>query len=150
MKTFLKTQNVTVDGEEIVITQISGLDRFDFLDYCTDLPKPENPLKPAEDASEQEKEKYLDEMSKNIKQWQRVNFIGQSRLVAYGYKEPSEDLEERHNQIMRTMTPDQVKYLHDEIAKFSGIPLPEPVVETESDESDVNSEEAPEPVDPKV
>ncbi|WP_039432787.1 hypothetical protein [Vibrio navarrensis] len=148
MKTFLKTQEVNLDGEVIVITQLSGLDRFDFLDYCTDLPKPEQPVNPGENSTAQEKEKYLDEMSKNIKQWQRINFMGQSRLVAYGYKEPGDDLEDRHRQIMGFMTPDQVKFLHDEIAKFSGIPLPEPV--EDADEPNSESEETQEPVDPKV
>lgn len=147
MKTFLKTQIVQLDGEDITITQLSGLDRFDFLDYCTDLPKPEQPVEPGENATILEKDKYLEEMSKNIKQWQRINFMGQSRLVAYGYKEPGDDLEERHKQIMGSMTPNQVKFLHDEIAKFSGIPLPEPVEET--DESSSEPEETQEPADPK-
>ncbi|BBM66356.1 hypothetical protein VA249_30020 [Vibrio alfacsensis] len=147
MKMFLKTQTVELDGEQLTITQLSGLERFDFLDYCTDLPKPEQPAKPDEFSSEQEKEKYLEEMSKNIKQWQRINFMGQSRLVAYGYKDSGDDLEDRHQQIMGSMTPDQVKFLHDEIAKFSGIPLPEPVDETTG--SDSESEEAQEPADPK-
>lgn len=147
MKTFLKTKTVDVDGETVTITQISGLERFEFLDYCTDLPKPAQVVKPAENATEQEKEKFLEEMSNNIKQWQRVNFMGQSRLVAYGYKEAGDELEERHKMIMSSMTPEQVQLLHNEIAKFSGIPLPEPVDET--NESDSSSEEAQEPADPK-
>jgi len=86
-------------------------------------------------------------MSANIKNWQRVNFIGQSRLVAYGYKDAGEDLELRHEQIMASMTPEQVKHLHDEVARFSGIPLPEPVEEAE--ESSSEPEETQEPADPK-
>ncbi len=147
MKNFLKTKEVPLDGEEVTITQLSGLERFDFLDYCTDLPKPDQPEPPGENATQLEKEKYLEDMSKNIKQWQRINFMGQSRLVAYGYKEPSEDIDERHQQIMSSMMPDQVKLLHDEIAKFSGIPLPEPVEET--DEPSSEPEETQEPADPK-
>lgn len=145
MISFLKTKTVDVEGDQVTITQLSGLDRFDFLDYCSDLPKPENPAKPSEEATEQEKEKYLEEMSNNIKQWQRVNFIGQSRLVAYGYLDAGEDLESRHQQIMTSMTPGQVKLLHDEIAKFSGIPLPEPV-----EDNAESTDEPTEPVDPKV
>ena len=147
MKNFLKTKEVLLGDEKVNITQLSGLERFDFLDYCTDLPKPEQPEPPGENATQLEKEKYLEEMSKNIKQWQRINFMGQSRLVAYGYKESDEDkdLDERHQQIMSSMTPDQVKLLHDEIAKFSGIPLPEPVEDTDENEP----EETQEPADPK-
>lgn len=143
MKNFLKTKEVPLDGEKVIITQLSGLERFDFLDYCTDLPKPEQPEPPGENATQLEKEKYLEEMSKNIKQWQRINFIGQSRLVAYGYKGEEDNLEEHHKQIMGSMTPDQVKLLHDEIAKFSGIPLPEPVEDKDA------TEEPQEPADPK-
>ncbi|EMK3400818.1 hypothetical protein V8066_004520 [Vibrio parahaemolyticus] len=145
MKTFLKTQTVQLDGEDITITQLSGLDRYDFLDYCTDLPKPKQPIKPPEDASELDQETFMAEMEKCLKQWGRVNFVGQSRLVAYGYVADGEDLEERHQKIMSSMTPDQVKFLHDEIAKFSGIPLPEPEKETTE-----SQEEPAEPVDPKV
>ncbi|MBE3670997.1 hypothetical protein BOO25_18890 [Vibrio navarrensis] len=132
MKVFLKTKTVEVDGEPVEVTQLSGLDRFNFLDYCTDLPKPKQPKKPGENATELEIENYMDEMSKCLKQWQRTNFVGQSRLVAYGYLGAGENLEDRHKQIMTSMTPDQVKFLHDEIAVFSGIPLPEEVAEEDS------------------
>ncbi len=33
---------------------------------------------------------------------------------------------------MTSMTPDQVKFLHDEIAVFSGIPLPDEAAEEDS------------------
>lgn len=146
MKSFLKTNTVDLDGEPIAITQLSGLNRFDFLDYCTDLPKPPTPTNPGAKATQEEKEAYLEEMSSNIKAWQKVNFTGQSRLVAHGCLEFGETLDERHTAIMSSMTPNQVKFLHDEIAKFSGIPLPEPVDETTESDS---AEEAQEPVDPK-
>ena len=150
MQTFLESKTVPLKDTQITITQLSGLDRFNFMDYCTDLPKPKNPVKPAEDASQEECEKYLEDMEKNIKQWHRVNFMGQSRLVAYGYRDGVEDLDERHNQIMASMTPEQVKFLHDEIAKFSGIPLPEPDTQENTESEEDVSSEPQEPVDPKV
>ncbi|HIF9531187.1 TPA: hypothetical protein ACX6S4_003606 [Photobacterium damselae] len=148
MKNFLKTKSVDVDGEQIVITQLSGLERYDFLDYCTDLPKPIQPIKPSEDASQAEQDVYINEMEKCLKQWGRVNFIGQSRLVAYGYKEAGETLEDRHEMIMSSMTPDQVQLLHNEIAKFSGIPLPDPV-EDNAEPGTAETEESLDPTDPK-
>jgi hypothetical protein len=146
MKSFLKTKNVPFCDETITITQLSGLERYDFLDYCSDLPKPDVPDKPAEDASDKELNQYYEAMSAVVKKWERLSFMGQSRLVAYGIKFDIDDLEERHQYIMSSMMPDQVKELHDEIAKFSGIPLPEPEEETEeSADSDKESE----PADPK-
>ncbi|PSB82681.1 hypothetical protein C5F61_00080 [Photobacterium damselae subsp. damselae] len=71
--------------------------------------------------------------------------MGQSRLVAYGTKFDIDDLEERHQYIMSSMMPGQVKELHDEIAKFSGIPLPEP----EETEELAEPEKESEPADPK-
>lgn len=151
MKTFLKTKEVEMDGEKITITQLSGLDRFEFLDYCTDLTKPQQPVRPADDASQQEQDAFLEDMGKCLKQWGRVNFIGQARLVAYGYmvEDEESELDDRHQTIMASMTPEQVKFLHDEIATFSGIPLPEPVDENTDTSTEQPTEEQTEPVDPK-
>lgn len=149
-QTFLESKTIPINGVDIEITQLSGLDRFNFMDYCTDLPKPKNPVKPAEDSPQEEFEAYLEEMDKNLKQWHRVNFMGQSRLVAYGYRNGVEDLDERHNQIMSSMTPEQVKNLHDEIAKFSGIPLPEPESQSNTETTSDELTEEQEPIDPKV
>lgn len=146
MKSFLKTKNVPFCDETIKITQLSGLERYDFLDYCSDLPKPDTPDKPAEDASDKELNQYYEAMSVVVKKWERLSFMGQSRLVAYGTKFDIDDLEERHQYIMSSMMPDQVKELHDEIAKFSGIPLPEPEEEIEEP---ADSEKESEPADPK-
>lgn len=146
MKSFLKTKNVPFCDETITITQLSGLERYDFLDYCSDLPKPDAPDKPAEDASDKELNQYYEAMSAVVKKWERLSFMGQSRLVAYGTKFDIADLEERHKYIMSSMMPDQVKELHDEIAKFSGIPLPEPEEETEEP---ADSEKESESADPK-
>ncbi|MDN3696792.1 hypothetical protein QWY97_05430 [Vibrio cortegadensis] len=151
MKTFLKKKSIPFEGDNIEITQLSGLERFDFLDYCSDLEKPTQPKQPAEDATEQEFEQYYEAMEKCLKKWSRVNFIGQSRLVAYGYQISDIELEERHQMVMSSMTPELVKLLHDEIAVFSGIPLPKEAEETsEPDHADAEqSEEQLEPVDPK-
>lgn len=146
MSSFLKTKNIEVDGEQVTITQLSGLERYDFLDYCSDLPKPEAPDKPAEDASAKEMNQYYEAMLIMAKKWERLSFIGQARLVAYGTKFDIDDLDERHQYIMSSMMPDQVKQLHVEIANFSGIPLPE--VNDESEELDDSQKES-ESSDPK-
>ncbi|QPL54814.1 hypothetical protein [Vibrio navarrensis] len=147
MAAFLKKKTVPVDGEEVEITQLSGLDRFNFLDYCSDLPKPETPERPAENASSKEMDQFYEAMSVASKKWERLSFMGQSRLVAYGTQFDIDDLEERHQYIMSSMMPQQVKQLHDEIAKFSGIPLPKSEENTEEPNSE--PEEAQEPADPK-
>lgn len=149
MKCFLKTKQVTLDDDiTITITQLSGLDRYDFMDYCTNLPKPNEIAPIAEDATPEERENYINAMASNLTQWQCVTFKARSRLVAYGYREGDDCLENRHRQVMESMTPEQIDILHNEIAAFSGIPLPEP--ETLEESAVVSEQEAKEPVDPKA
>ncbi|EHK9084579.1 hypothetical protein KCU26_001148 [Vibrio parahaemolyticus] len=150
---FLESKTVPVNGVDVEITQLSGLERYNYMDYCTDLPEPVRPIQPAEDASENEKEKYLSELGKFAQKWQRLNFLAQARLVAYGYRNGVEDIEERHNEIMSIMTPEIIADLYKNIASFSGIPLAEDSTSTEEETSTTESSEettTQEPVDPKV
>ncbi|HDI3225462.1 TPA: hypothetical protein PMB55_000724 [Vibrio cholerae] len=141
---FLKKKKVALEGGEIEVTQLSGLERYDFIDYCTSLSRPEIPVMPSEDASREEKEAYLEECQKVAKQFERLTFICRARLVAYGCKaEPNTDIEERHQSVMASFTDEQVKKLHDEIALFSGIPI-------QSADENAEQEEQGEPVDPKA
>ncbi|MGL1103408.1 hypothetical protein ACSTLM_04365 [Vibrio parahaemolyticus] len=153
---FLKTKDVPIDDLNVTITQLSGLERLDFMDYCSEIPEPDRPAQPEETASEAEKEKYLVELNKYTQKWFRINFLAQARLVAYGYREGVQDIDERHNQIMSMMTPVQVETLHHAIASFSGLPVPEPeqyATTTEGSDTSTTSTEdttTQEPVDPKV
>lgn len=147
MSSFLKTKNIDIDGEQVTITQLSGLERYDFLDYCSDLPQPEKPEPLSDDATSDQKDAYSRAVEKAFKQWQRTNFIAQSRLVAYGYKDAGDDVETRHQTVMSTMTIAQVEFLHDEIAQFSGILLPKSAEEPDDSDDDPETEEA--PSDPK-
>ncbi|MDV5034054.1 hypothetical protein [Vibrio diabolicus] len=149
---FLESKTIQVNGVDVVITQLSGLDRYNYMDYCSDLPEPERPIQPAEDASEEEQEKYLIALGKYAQKWQRLNFIAQARLVAYGYRNEVHDINDRHNEIMSIMTPEKIAELYNDIAAFSGIPLAEDYTSTEETSTTENSEETTtqEPVDPKV
>ncbi len=149
---FLESKTIQVNGVDVVITQLSGLDRYNYMDYCSDLPEPERPIKPAEDASEEEQEKYLTALNKYAQKWQRLNFIAQARLVAYGYRNEVHNIDDRHNEIMSIMTPEKIAELYKDIAAFSGIPLAEDNTSTEEASTTASSEEttAQEPVDPKV
>ena len=140
MSSFLKTKNVEVDGEQVTITQLSGLERFDFIDYCSGLPQPEKQEPLSNDATSDQKDAYSRAVEKAFKQWQRTNFIAQSRLVAHGYKDAGDGLETRHKTVMSTMTIEQVQFLHDEIAQFSGISLPKSS-EKQEDPNDESEEE---------
>ncbi|HDU8571217.1 MULTISPECIES: phage minor tail protein G [Vibrio] len=149
---FLESKTIQVNGVDVVITQLSGLDRYNYMDYCSDLPEPERPIKPAEDASEEEQEKYLIALGKYAQKWQRLNFIAQARLVAYGYRNEVHNIDDRHNEIMSIMTPEKIAELYKDIAAFSGIPLAEDNTSTEETSTTESSEETTtqEPVDPKV
>ncbi|MGZ2333815.1 hypothetical protein ACXP2N_08155 [Vibrio alginolyticus] len=153
---FLKTKTVPVGDISVSIRQLSGLERLDFMDYCSSIDEPERPVNPGEQASEEEQDRYLSELNRYTQKWFRISFITQTRLVAYGYREGVEDINERQNQIIGMMTPEQVTILHNEIAKFSGLPVPS--VESDASISESTSPETTtteeattqEPTDPKV
>ena len=154
MSLFLKSKEVDLDEHKIIITQLSGLERYDYLDYLTDLPRPDEPVKPAEDASEKENENYLHELSSLQKKWNKLLFIASSRLVAYGCKHgvfEIEDLEERHQFVMANLSDEQVRQLHVKIAEMSGIPIHQFTEEesAETDENPTETKDSSEPVDPK-
>lgn len=85
-----------------------------------------------------------------------MNFIMQARLVAHGTNFDLDDIDERHQYIMTAMSKEQIKELHDEVAKLSGMPLPdekpssEEGAEPETPEKDGEQEDDLEPVDPKA
>lgn len=147
MTAFLKEKTILVGEQELTIRQLSGLDRFDFMDFCSDLTLPERIKTPNEDASIEEKEAFLVEMHKVEKQWQRLNFIMQSRLVAFGSYFDIADIEQRHQHVMASMSLDQIKEVHDEVAKLSGMELPEPEEDIEANKTELDDKE---PVDPKA
>ncbi len=154
MSLFLKTKEIKIDEHKITITQLSGLERYDYLDYLTDIPRPVHPVRPEEGASEEESDNYLHELSALQKAWNKVMFIGASRLVAYGCKHDAfdiEDLEERHIFVQENLSVEQINILHREIAEFSGIPIPELDEEesAETDENQTETKDSSEPVDPK-
>lgn len=142
MTSFLKTKNIDIDGEQVTIIQLSGLERFDFIDYCSGLPQPEKQEPLNDDATSDQKDVYSRAVEKAFKQWQRTNFIAQSRLVAHGYKDAGDDLETRHKIVMSTMTIEQVQFLHDEIAQFSGISLPKPAEKPDDPNDESEAEQA--------
>lgn len=146
--TFLKKQTVDVDGQSVEITQLSGLDRFDFMEYCAEMPQPAKVEPLGENPSEAEREQYSIALSKSYRHWGRLSFVGHCRLIAYGYPGDTGDIDQRHQEIMKMMSPEQAKALHDEIARFSGMPLPD---DSDSPPSDEAGEETPsEPIDPKA
>ncbi len=108
--------------------------------------------------AKKEQEKYLVALGKYAQKWQRLNFIAQARLVAYGFRNDVHNIDDRHNEIMSIMTPERIAELYQEIASFSGIPLPEDNNSTEEEtvSEEVSSSESSEetttqePVDPKV
>ncbi|ELB2927319.1 hypothetical protein QNE77_001953 [Vibrio alginolyticus] len=156
---FLKTKDVDVNGVMVTITQLSGLERLEFMDYCSEVEEPVRPIKPDENATELEQEKYFTELNKYTQKWFRINFLIRARLVAYGYRNNVENIEERFHEIISIMTPEQIEMLHYEIASFSGLPVPEKPETAPSDGSETTTatdtamteETTPqEPTDPKV
>ncbi|ELB2154327.1 hypothetical protein QNZ88_001147 [Vibrio parahaemolyticus] len=156
MATFLKQKTVPVGDDKVTLTQLSGLDRYDFMDFCSEQAFPESVEALSEKASKEEKEAQLQKMDKVTRQWNRLNFIMQARLVAHGTNFDINDIDERHQYIMSAMSKEQIKELHDEVAKLSGMPLPDETpsseedVEPETPEKNGEQEDDLEPVDPKA
>ncbi|MGY0615870.1 phage minor tail protein domain-containing protein [Vibrio sp. FJH11] len=144
---FLKEKTIPVGEQELTIRQLSGLDRFDFMDFCSDQTVPEQLEAPKEDANQEEKEAFLVKASKVAKQWDRLNFIMCARLVAFGSHFDIPDIEKRHQHIMASMSVEQIKYVHDEVAKLSGMELPAPEEDAKETETELDDKE---PVDPKA
>ncbi|MCG6227112.1 phage minor tail protein G [Vibrio furnissii] len=147
MKTFLKKKDVPVGDQSVTLTQLSGLERYDFIEYVATLSKPKMPVQPPEDAPISEKDAFLNNIEKVLNEFKKLTFIAQSRLVAYGCKEFGNDIDCRHQFVMDNFMPDQVKLLHDEVAVFSGIPLNQEPEDGAAGESTDASKES---VDPKA
>ncbi|MDV5083167.1 phage minor tail protein G [Vibrio diabolicus] len=156
MATFLKQKTVPVGDDKVTLTQLSGLDRYDFMDFCSEQAFPESVEALSEKASKEEKEAQLQKMEKVTRQWNRLNFIMQARLVAHGTNFDIDDVDERHQYVMSAMSKEQIKELHDEVAKLSGMSLPDETpsieedAEPETPEKDGEQEDDLEPVDPKA
>ncbi|QKS94381.1 phage minor tail protein domain-containing protein [Vibrio alginolyticus] len=156
MATFLKQKTVPVGDDKVTLTQLSGLDRYDFMDFCSEQAFPESVEVLSEKASKEEKEAQLQKMEKVTRQWNRLNFIMQARLVAHGTNFDIDDIDERHQYVMSAMSKEQIKELHDEVAKLSGMSLPDETpsieedAEPETPEKDGEQEDDLEPVDPKA
>ncbi|MFH4814353.1 phage minor tail protein domain-containing protein [Vibrio alginolyticus] len=156
MATFLKQKTVPVGDDKVTLTQLSGLDRYDFMDFCSEQTFPESVEVLSEKASKEDKEAQLQKMEKVTRQWNRLNFIMQARLVAHGTNFDIDDIDDRHQYVMTAMTKEQIKELHDEVAKLSGMSLPDEAPSSEEDaepetpEKDGEQEDDVDPVDPKA
>jgi hypothetical protein len=118
---FLKKSVLKVNDVEVSIHQLSGLDRFEFTEFTSNIEYPPELNKPSDDAPIEDKEAFLKQASKLVAQWNKVNFVNQARLVAYGMKTPDEDIDEKHQWVMASFAPEDVEMIHIEVAKLSGM-----------------------------
>lgn len=148
-KPYLKTSLVSINGVEVSIRQISGLERFDFLDYTSTLVYPELLPEPDENAPQEERDEYVTTTYRHMREVAKTTFFGQSRLVAYGMVSNDSaalPIDERHQLVMNSFTKEDIKLLHDEIAKLSGMSLPdEEQTDASSEPQSVEKETSPNP-----
>ncbi|KGK17704.1 phage minor tail protein domain-containing protein [Vibrio navarrensis] len=150
---YLKKDTVPIDGHDISIRQLSGLERFEFFEYLATMEMPETPRRPrGETLTEDQEFSYQQALQDNISAWQKINYLGQSRLVAYGLidDELSDDIDERHKKVQQWFSASSIKDLHDAIAILSGMEMKVEEETTdgstdpeESDESDVSMDPKP-------
>ncbi|MBE4585504.1 hypothetical protein BOO29_11075 [Vibrio navarrensis] len=123
---YLKKDTVPIDGHQISIRQLSGLERFEFLEYLSSTEMPETLNFSRDDTPTEERElAYQRALQDSLRAWQKFNHLGQSRLVAYGLvdDELSDDIEERHKQVRQWFSDSSIKALHDAIAILSGMEM---------------------------
>ncbi|WGY45031.1 phage minor tail protein G [Vibrio sp. ABG19] len=145
---FLSKKKVPIGDVSVTVTQLSGLERYEYIEYTSNLEQPSMPVKPDDSAPESEKQQYLDAMAKVINLFGKITFQARARLVAYGMKDwDMPNLDERHQYVMAHFTEEHINTLHDEVAEFSGIPLPK----SKDPEADHKQSEPSEgPIDPKA
>ncbi|WP_136484742.1 phage minor tail protein G [Vibrio sp. H11] len=145
---FLSKKTVPVGDGSVTVTQLSGLERYEYIEYTSNLEQPTMPVKPDDSAPESEKQQYLDAMAKVINLFGKITFQARARLVAYGMKDlDMPNLDERHQYVMAHFTEEHINTLHDEVALFSGIPLPK-AKETAEEPKQTERKEG--PIDPKA
>ncbi|MEJ2766980.1 hypothetical protein VV869_23820 [Photobacterium sp. MCCC 1A19761] len=147
---FLETYTHQLNGQVLLLTELSGLDRFSHIEYCGDLQvqAPEKPEDVADDASLVEREKYLLELTQWKNAWDRLAFESQVSLVAYGLRDDErlqnlESVELRRDWVWNNLSPKAVTEIHNKVAEMSGMVIE---VAEESDAADLRAEE---PIDPK-
>ncbi|HIF9551119.1 TPA: hypothetical protein ACX6S2_003443 [Photobacterium damselae] len=139
---YLKKSDVEINGKKIGIRQLSGLERFDFLDFVSMLEYPKKLQELDNNVTQDEMELYLVDMHNLMREISKTTFQGQSRLVAYGIdieELDSSNIDERQRWVMSSFSAEDIKILHDAIAVLSGMPLPD---QEQSDESASDSEPA--------
>ncbi|HDY7534923.1 TPA: hypothetical protein RQJ67_003510 [Vibrio vulnificus] len=133
---YLKKKSVQIDGNDIAIRQLSGLERFEFFEFLSSLEEPAIPTRPrVDELSEKQQKDYQDALQASEISWKKITYLGQSRLVAYGLVDDdlSDDIDERHETVKQWFSDTAITQLHDEIALLSGMKI-------ELDDSDVSTD----------
>ena len=110
MLAILKTKDLTFGEVVIKIRELSALQYLDQQEYVGNL---ERPAELSGDESEQE----LDRIGRA---WSRLTLNGHSRLVAYSFSEPCDDIDALQLQVQQSYTFSDIKKLHNEVAELSG------------------------------
>ncbi|HAS6381064.1 phage minor tail protein domain-containing protein [Vibrio vulnificus] len=133
---YLKKKSVQIDGNDIAIRQLSGLERFEFFEFLSSLEEPAIPIRPrGDELSEKQQKDYQDALQASEFAWKKITYLGQSRLVAYGLVDDdlSDDIDKRHETVKQWFSDTAIAQLHDEIALLSGMTI-------ELDDSDVSTD----------
>ncbi|HAS6247918.1 TPA: hypothetical protein I7203_16340 [Vibrio vulnificus] len=133
---YLKKKSVQIDGNDIAIRQLSGLERFEFFEFLSSLEEPAIPTRPrVDELSEKQQKDYQDALQASEISWKKITYLGQSRLVAYGLVDDdlSDDIDERHETVKQWFSDTAITQLHDVIASLSGMTI-------ELDDSDMSTD----------
>ncbi|WP_346839825.1 hypothetical protein [Microbulbifer sp. SAOS-129_SWC] len=129
----LKRETVPFAGTELTLYELSAFDRCEYLEKSTDgIPPPKEGEVPAPEFD------HLGQL------WalHRADVSNRLLLVAYALKPAREEsLEQLHEELCRSVAPDQVDDLYIPAAKLSGLYVPPEKAPAE--ESDEDAEEDP-------
>ncbi|MDO6707921.1 phage minor tail protein G [Photobacterium sp. 1_MG-2023] len=149
---FLKTDTIEINGQPLLLTELSGLERYEHMDYSTKL-QSEAPAEPeplAEGASPVEHETRLFALQKWSQAWAKLSYLAQVNLVAYGIKGfeavQGQSQEDRRRWVQENLSDQSVVKVHNAVGYLSGM-----VFEPKDDMDEPASETEPaEPIDPKA
>lgn len=127
MSIYLKCKQVEVNGCLVDISQISGYDRFEYLEWMSLIQEPEIPIQPDDNASLIDRKAYTKLLAAADRAWARISFNCQCRLIAHSFCQiecnKSQTIEDTYQRCLTNLSLEDAKTLHDEIAILSGMQL---------------------------
>lgn len=148
---FLKTETIDINGQPLLLTELSGLDRFEHIEYCAGLEEkaPQKPDELPDDATEQQMEAHNLAIMRWCSLWEKLSFESQVNIVAYGVRfneclDGIDTQEARRQWVWANLSTKMIKKIHNALARLCEMAVEPQYV------GDEKAPEPEEPIDPKA